>query len=307
MAGRGLVAPNGVPPLGLAAAAAEPAGREDHIAILNEAAAKPAQAKRDALVSVAHTIVVNGDPANLVEKAQELENKYRDDEFDEGQLENDYSDFQDRLEQQGDAMEVEDGGRRRRRGKKSRKPRKGRASRRMTRRRRGGVSVMANLRERQQKEMEEDMRKKSAAMDAVMDKMHQEFLATKEGSVVNAAKDALDAWSKENRGAGAVLQITFPEGVTPEDFDTIFKKQIEKYNIDGHNGTELDFFFDGFSRDGQKDKQGRWNGKVFVNNTAKYRNPKEYLEKLLYAMEHEKRGSGKKSTRHRSKRHTQRR
>jgi hypothetical protein len=161
---------------------------------------------------------------------------------------------------------------------------------------------MAELRRKQNEEREEDMRKKSAAMDAVMEKMHQEFLATKEGSVVNAAKDALDAWSKKNRGAGAVLQITFPEGVTPKEFYTIFKEQIDMYPIDGHQSFELDFFFDESKRiNGDP-------GKMFVNNANNFGGrANDYLAKLLDAMKRGKRGSGKTSRRRRSTRSTRRR
>ncbi len=131
--GVGLPAPNGVPGLGLrnlAPAPAREANRDDHIEILNQVAADPGvtpEKKKDALVSVAHTIVTNRAPAGVVNEARRLKEKYSARNFvldgnTQGELENDYSDFQ------GQLANAEGG--RRRRGKKSRKPkRKTRSSR----------------------------------------------------------------------------------------------------------------------------------------------------------------------------------
>jgi hypothetical protein len=141
------------------------------------------------------------------------------------------------------------------------------------------------------------------AMNAKVDQMHQEFLATKEGSVVNAAKVALDNWSNKNRGSGGVLTITFPNGISTHDkFDEIFKEQIAKYTINDHDPSELNFFFEPFKRSGRKP------GEISVNNSDNFDGrANRYLEKLLYAMEHTKGGSGKKTRRRRSKRYTRRR
>ena len=126
--------------MALERAAAREADEDDHIEILNSVQnaeydndEAKSIAKKNALVSVAHTIVRNGSPAGALDLAKKLEGKYdaRNNDFDVGTLENDYSDLQAALKPMG--------GRRRRRGKKSRKGgRKSRSSRkakRYTRRR----------------------------------------------------------------------------------------------------------------------------------------------------------------------------
>lgn len=115
--------------VGLGPAPAREADLDDHIRTLEVVRDGTPNEKKQALQNVAHTIIQTGNPPNLVQTAKDLKAKLTADNYNDSNIENDFTDFQNALEN----PPPEGGRRRRRRGKATKKPK--RKARRYTRRR----------------------------------------------------------------------------------------------------------------------------------------------------------------------------